>query len=416
MTKTKVNANALFQGLKSKPSFNNVITIRPGDAEDKMLREARSEIRKAIRGAFSSFGRQMLDKSLHARLLEGRDPKMQDAARSVQQFDVRFLTQGSHAYLTLIRPAQPDEQEIDLDDGVYVPMPFIGGRPLFSSDGLFAVIERALSPLVKEKGWTFERKDTCVRVCLTGQGAHIDLPLFAVEESAFKDLSNLYEKQLGVSLRKTKGPLNEVFDTGAKNIRLSENQVLLADRKKDWRVSDPKAIHDWFEAQVERYGAVLRRTCRYMKAWRDETWGSCCLPSLALMVACVDALEAMGDRPSESRDDLMILNIAKQLPGKLQAGGIVWRKGETPLDEEWSDDDRTRLVEAANRMFQKIDNALNYTFHSEIVISLLQGIFGDRFPNAPESVDIASASQTAAVLTTDAATVAMPIVGTSVSA
>jgi hypothetical protein len=412
---TKVNANALFQGLRSKASFTKTITVHSGDPEEAVLLSARADIRAALKQAFANFRPNLLSDDVRKVLLLDRDQSFQKAARSVQSLDIRFLTQGSYAYQTLIRPAKPPRQEIDLDDGVYVPMPFVNGRPLFSSDGLFGVIERALTPLVKAKGWSFQRKSTCIRVCLTGQNAHIDLPLFAVEQSEFQSLSDLYEKQFGRSFRQTDVKLSTLLDTDARKIRLDEKKVLLADRDQDWRHSDPKAIHDWFEDQVRRYGPVLRRACRYLKDWRDELWTSCCLSSLVLMVACVDALAALGSRPAEDRDDLVALQIAKSLPERFRRGGIVWRVGESPLDGDWTPEERERFVEAAEHLSKTMSNALDETFVRDLVISRLQEAFGPRFPNAPESLDISAAGQRAVVLETKAATVAMPVVGTSAS-
>src|SRR5512145_541463 len=143
---TTANANALFQGLKIKPSFLKVIAIQPGDPEAVMLMKARSEIRRTLRAAFSDMKPMLVRKDFQESLLRNRGMDFQKAAKAIGGLDIRFLTQGSYAYQTLNRPAQPHCQEIDLDDGIYIPMPFVNGRPLFSSDGLFAVIEQALAP------------------------------------------------------------------------------------------------------------------------------------------------------------------------------------------------------------------------------------------------------------------------------
>jgi hypothetical protein len=413
---TRANANALFKGLKSKPSFTNVITIRPGDPEDSMLMDARKILRASIRASFAHFRPSLLTEEMRGSLFERRDYQFQAAAKAMTSVDVRFLTQGSHAYGTLNRPAHPPHQEIDLDDGVYVPMPFVGGRPLFSSEGLFRVVEGAMRPVVQANGWSFKRKDTCIRVSLIGKGGHIDLPLFAVEESDFRNLSAIYEQQTGLTFKTTKARLNETLDTSARNIRLREGRILLADREQDWRPSDPKAIHDWFVDQVKRFGRVLRRQCRYMKAWRDETWSSCSISSLALMVACVDAFAGLNSQPAEDRDDLMFLHVASTLADKFSSGGIAWRPGESSLDGSWSPEERQEYVQKVTHLATEIDAALNGTYNSHIVVNHLRAAFGSRFPEAPESVTVNAASQTAAVLQNKPATVSMPLVGSSVSA
>ena len=348
-------------------------------------------------------------------LFENRDLKFRTEAQSIQSLDIRFLTQGSYAYGTLVRPAQPAYQEIDLDDGVYVPMPFLDGRPIFSSDGLFRIIENALVSLVKEEGWGFKRKSTCVRITLIGENAHIDLPLFAVEKEEFGELVEKYKTRTGVRLRRTAN-LNEAFDTVARSLRIGKGRILLADRDEDWRPSDPKEVHDWFLDQVGRYGKVLRRLCRYSKAWRDRIWADGALSSLALMALCVDALSDLTEQPSEARDDLLMLQVAEYLPIGIRTENITWKKGEAALDQNWSKEERKALAEEAEKMHEELSQALEGTYKKELVVDHLQAVFGERFPNAPEAVQISTESQTTAVLETKPVTVAMPLVGTSVSA
>ncbi len=415
MSATTANANALFQGLKSIPSLNGAIHIKASDPESTLLLDARKKIRTAIRAEFKSLKSTLLKADFADKLFDGRDYFFREAAKRFSSIDVRFLTQGSYAYETLVRPARPNSQEIDLDDGIYMPLPFVNGRPLFSSDGLFVLIEKALAPLAKQEGWTFKRKSTCVRIVLTGQGAHIDLPLFAIERPEFRLLEQQFKKQVGVNLRESRN-LNAELDSHAKSVRLRKGEILLADRDEDWRISDPKAIHDWFVDQVHRYGSVLRRTCRYAKAWRDQTWDRSSLSSLALMVACVDALAELNERPAEDRDDLMMLHIADCLPQRIREGKLTWREGETALDVEWTAYDREEFAEAAERMAAEIRIALETCYDSKLIVRQFRKVFGDRFPDVPWSITTLSRKQTDKVLETTPAAVAMPLVGTSVSA
>ena len=64
-------------------------------------------------------------------------------------------------------------------------------------------MQKALEPLAEQEGWSFKRKDTCIRLTLNGEGAHIDLPLFAVEEVVLGRLAGIYEERTGTTLRKT---------------------------------------------------------------------------------------------------------------------------------------------------------------------------------------------------------------------
>lgn len=411
---TLANANALYQGLKSQPSFTQTIHIRPGDPEDRILMGARGEIRNALREAFGDFRKYLKDSRIREALFENRDQDFRAAAQAIQQLDIRFLTQGSRAYGTLIRRARPKTQQIDLDDGVYLPMPFVNDAPVFASAALFAVIEEILTPLVEKHGWRFKQKDTCLRIEMPEANAHIDLPLFAVRKSSFVTLTDAYEKQTGHNVRKARN-LNESFDQEAKSLRLEQADILLAHREKDWLPSDPKEIHDWFINQVERYGPVLRRTSRYAKAWRDLEWEKCGLSSIALMIACRDCIADLNQRPSDGRDDLIMLCVAERLSTRLRQGNLCWKEGADAVCVDWSDEDREAYAAAAERFAAELNAALNETTHPEVVVRRLRNAFGERFPYAPESVSIEQAAQTAEVMETKAARNPMPLVGTSVS-
>tara|TARA_R110000787_G_C13435604_1_gene445922 strand:- start:2496 stop:3740 length:1245 start_codon:yes stop_codon:yes gene_type:complete len=412
---TLANANPLFQGIFRPPSFNQTIYIKRGDDEDRLLRDARTKIRRALRTAFSQFAKFVADQDNRQLLLEDRSAEVAKSARGIESLDVRFLTQGSHAYGTLIRPGYVG-QEIDLDDGVYVPMPFLNGQPAFSSKGLFALIERALSPLVEAEGWTFKRKRTCIRIILTGLGAHIDLPLYAVDQGEFTDLRDRFRNTFGTSFRKADGLARLLQeDQAGRSIRLSGNGLLLAHRDLDWYASDPQGLHDWFEGQVDIFGEVLRRLSRYGKAWRDVTLGKCDLSSLALMVIACETLEELGDAPSDNRDDEIVLAFANALPSKIRQGGLVWREGEDPLDEDWSSAKREEYAAAADAFAEEVQAALNTTYHGKIVVDHLRSVFGERFPNTPDAVKFGASNQAATILSTAPSKQPSPDVGTSTS-
>ncbi|MDW3098621.1 MAG: CBASS cGAMP synthase [Alphaproteobacteria bacterium] len=414
---TIANANVLFRGLKQPKSFNQQIHIQGGDPEDKLLRRARAKIRRRLRDEFSAMPALLKNPEIRSALFENRDSEFKEAAHSQAGLNIRFLTQGSFAYGTLIRPAQPNCQEIDLDDGVYFPMRFVNGRPLYSSEGLFLIVERALGPLLEAEGWTLSlnRKATCVRVILLGANAHIDLPLFAVEETDFSEVLKRFENRTGQTFTEAKN-INSILAKNARDVRLLAPSILLAHREEDWVVSDPKTIEDWFNDSLERYGPVLRRLCRYAKAWRDETWSNCELSSIALMAVCVDELAKANQRPADDRDDLLLLEVAKALPIRIRQGHIVWRNGEPPLDAKWTPEQREAYAFAAEAFYDNLFRALNRNYDRDRVVAILREALGNRFPNAPEAVKVAAAAQTAAVLDTKASKVAMPVVGNSVSA
>lgn len=410
----QANAAPLFAGLKRQPSFNKKIHISSGDREDIYLRECRRKIRAALRSTFSNFRAVLADDAQRALLAENRDSNFGQRMRSIDVVDVRFLTQGSHAYQTLVRPCSPGPQEIDLDDGIYFPMPFMDGRPLFASAGLFALVRKSLTGLVVSEGWEFgKRKSTCIRIKLPKNHAHIDLPLFAVEQDAFAGLQKALRTTLGDGYRSTN--LNEALQEYARDQRLTGSQILLAHRDEDWLPSDPKIIHDWFENMVATHGPALRRVCRYLKAWRDKVWLTGGPSSIALMAIAVAIFDAMEGMAKESRDDLLTSKVAKEMGEAMRKGSIVGPETLPAFDKDWSSTDRMSFARAADELSVGLDAALHSKEDGESVVEELIGRFGTRFPNEPASVSFDNSDQIDALAEVPAATVAAPIVSNSVS-
>lgn len=416
---TLANAHALFLGLKHENSFKRAIHIDSGDDEDRMLRQADGEIRAAIRRAFDRIGTILESEEGRRRRLVASDKRAHEAIKKsnkVRSLDVRFLRQGSFAYRTLIRPAQCPPQELDLDDGVYVPVEFVGGVPIFPSAAFFYVIEQALEPLLREHpDWELETKDTCVRVSFKNKGAHIDLPLFAVDEDEFRRIEkNLNDASDGHA--RVAKVLNEHRRPGLNDhYRVQPSAILRADREKDWEPSDPKKFQDWFETWADggQLGPVLRRVAMYGKAWRDHHFEDSALSSMAIMVSAVAAISAVPGKPADNRDDELALLALKRLRSDLNGEGIFHPLTNTRLDANIDDAERDRLTETLDRSIKSFDDALNITTNAYAVVKHLRSIFGERLPDLPEAVDIKRAAQVAAYTEEKAATVPHPKIMTS---
>ena len=100
MIETKANANALFQGLKIKTSFTGVITIREGDKEAKLLREARTKIRSALRQQFRNFGSLLKDSRFRLKLVANRDLRFLDD-RSSGNLSLGSLGESETGFCTM---------------------------------------------------------------------------------------------------------------------------------------------------------------------------------------------------------------------------------------------------------------------------------------------------------------------------
>ena len=412
---TSANAHALFVGLKSEESFKSRIHIETGDEEDRMLRRADAEIRSAIRHSFNRIGEILKsDEGRRHRLENSQNRPSQAFDRSgiVPSLDVRFLRQGSFAYRTLIRPAQQPPQEIDLDDGVYVPVEFINGIPIFPSSAFFYVIEQALEPVMRaHSDWRLETKNTCVRVVFENQGAHIDLPLFAVEENEFKRIEkNLNEASDGKA--RVADVLNNHRWHGLNDhFRVPSASILRADREKDWEAADPKKFQDWFEtwANGDQLGPVLRRVSMYGKAWRDHNFPDSNLSSMAILVSAVSALSEVPGKPANDRDDELALLTLKRLKSDLSGPGIMHPLDErNRLDGKIEDDERANLISALDDAIRSFDVALNHTTNAHAVVQRLRSIFGNRLPDLPDAVDVRQAKQMASYTEEKAATVPHP--------
>ena len=111
---------------------------------------------------------------------------------------------GVSAYGTCNVPAHQPPQEIDLDDGLFLPVSFLSCNgtlhPAVVSNGLFLAVERILAPLCEKKGWRLNRsKASCVRVELPGH-AHVDLALYAIPDVQFAELLEKAARSSGTML------------------------------------------------------------------------------------------------------------------------------------------------------------------------------------------------------------------------
>lgn len=391
---TLANAHALFCGLKSEPSYLANLTIPEDDRRDLM--DARNLIRATLKQAALSI-------PVHDEYWQEDFARITARMRPV--IHVKFMTQGSYAYGTLNAPAQIPAQEIDLDDGMYVPVQFLqNGQPALAAKGLFVFAEAALAPLCSRKGWQLDSsKKNCVRVKLW-RGAHIDIPIYSIPQDRFETMVEALQKAETTALM--------ARDAMAQSWRLPSDQIMLAQRDGTWLQSDPQQLHDWVNGRSERYGAVYRRLCRFFKGWRDYTWEKSPLSSLCIMCAVDEALRRMNGFPGDSRDDELVMEVAKLLPA------IFNDKVANPVIRhlclnEWDDDERAAIIEEAEALRDEMVAALERTGHADVVITRLRNQFGQRIPYRPDAVRIATKIET--IRKAPAAKVAAPTVIPSTS-
>jgi hypothetical protein len=382
------NVAKLLSGAPGKVDLLSQLELH--DDEQALLHDAQFKIRNRLRERFEAWTRQNLG----------------------QLLTPRFFKQGSSAYKTLNRPAWLPPQRMDLDDGAYLPMTFVKGtaRPSVAAATFFKLVDATLQELIAEERWSgFEPKPTCSRVVLTGK-AHIDIPLYAIPDQEFAQLRKAMDHAMRADAQMDFMETRRRPDTWTV---LPSDRVLLAHREEDWKPSDPRKIHQWFLAAVEFYGEILRRQCRYLKAWRDHQRLSH-ISSIILMAYAWKVFEEIGTANIPRRDDLMLLNIAERLP-ELMAQPI-----DNPADrseklgESWSHQDRRAAIKQAAEMLDQLNSAIHQCYLPDVALERMRAVFGDRIPNRPDLVGVQAAAKVE-VRSHEKLYTAAPIVGRSVS-
>lgn len=370
------NLHRVFTGESQSGSYLKALKIE--DARDKELRTARDEIREALQTGFSDVTSYVSKQAL-----------FESGQQTITALRPKFRMQGSFAYHTHNQPAQVPPQEIDLDDGVFLPVSFLTGngqyRPNLVSSSYFSAVERMLKPLCERQGWTLEtEKPSCVRVRLDDD-AHIDLALYAIPDQQFVQLQEAMDSaDKATASRELRNAIelqNEVYE------KLPEDQITLAHREQGWKPSDPRKLDDWVRVNVKAHGDQFRRVSRYVKGWRDYTWEESGLSSIALMSAVATTLNETKGTIPENRDDLAVNAVAEKLPvilsGKIENPVV---KGQR-FDEGWDADRRQDYVNKAEVLRDIMKNSL-HADDPEQALGYLTKAFGERIPDDQALVEM----------------------------
>lgn len=370
-----LNAHRVFTSPSNDNTYLGALTLEP--PRERQLREARDACRSAIKEGLREWATIIERAALfEAEWAHAEPPALRP----------KFKMQGSFAYHTLNEPAYSPPQEIDLDDGVFVPVSFLmrGGaaHPVLQSAGYFRAVEALLRPVCQRNGWTLVTdKPSCIRVEIDSD-AHLDFALYAIPDDEFDKL--ITEE---AALAKTLGYQHRAMVTDAAEFaepvyrNLSADQIMLAHREEGWKPSDPRKLEDWFRKAVGDHGEQLRRVCRYLKGWRDEHWDACRLSSIALMACAVEVYRSEGAALSAGRDDLAMLQVAGRLPDLL-AGRIANPVVDGQfLDEGWTADQRQEFVYKAGLLHSRLRDALEGTDSAVACLAALTAAFGARIPN-----------------------------------
>lgn len=378
-----LNVHRVFKGSQTRRGYLAALGLR--DERAASLRQARDRIRKVLR-------QEMPDWNSHAKAQSLVEYHYVALASRMPKLSPKFRMQGSSVYHTLNFPAHLPPQEVDFDDGVFLPTSFVNGggsnRPVVASKGYFAMVEEILGPLCAECGWQLDTgKSSCVRVRIDVQ-AHVDLALYAVPDDEFTKLAEA--RALAMAAREQAAPELD-FELADEVYRgLLEKRIMLAHRDSGWIESDPREIENWFADAIADHGEAVRRVCRYLKGWRDFHWtrGG---PSSITLMACVVAVydELKGPLP-ENRDDLALQAVAGRLEALFSKAIPNPVLPDQKLDEGWSAEKRSDFRVRARGLKTQIDTVLDRTYNKAVALSELRKSFGERIPDDVLLIDIES--------------------------
>lgn len=303
-------------------TLRKIIRLRTRD----VFEEAKG-IAKAVRKSVLTF-ETIQEKVSKTKIKYLSDSDQREVAKLIYEMDddardeflgltPRFWTQGSFQYDTLNRPFQPG-QEMDIDDGTYMPMPIFESEPKIGHSLLVLLVDASLKSLVAENyGWKFEAKQTCGRIKIEAEKTHIDVPMYAIPKDEF------VKKQVALKANRSlfesvSCEANDSDDTNSYEVDSESVNLALREGERKWVNSDPKIVEDWFNDSCGRIGKHLRKVCRFMKAWRDAQWDVGGPSSISIMAATVNILDRVSHDSSDLGETMKI--VAKNLPDEFARG------------------------------------------------------------------------------------------------
>jgi len=354
--------------------------LTPHEHEKLQMDKVKQLVRQTIRDAFKK-AHELIEQSGIAALSANYSISLEDfslleeqqqtAFEAFKKVNPKFRSQGSSVYGTLNRPAQTPPQQMDVDDGVYLPMnTFEDSSPVIGKKAFFKIVDTALINLCRQKGWKFEQKPTCARIVIN-EPFHFDVPLYAIPDAQYRKFVESQDAVASLSM-----------DQKQPEFILEPNQVYLAMRDEEhWKPSDPKEVSEWFQKQKKLHHAYLGRTCRYIKAWRDHTWPDGAISSIALMACVVETFNLSQYSQGFRTQTEALLACASNLPEQLRKGVIL------PINDELIYP-RTRDLPHQEEVITKAEglkNTINFCVKSapekHDCLAGLTSVFGSRIPN-----------------------------------
>jgi hypothetical protein len=245
----------------------------------------------------------------------------------------KFRMQGSFAMKTTINAIGDDE--FDLDDGIYLQG--YGNTDQSGWPAAEDVHQWIIDAVDGHTKAAPENKTSCVRVQYRS-GYHIDLPSYIIKDDV----------------------------------------CFLANKKEGWIESDPKAFRDWFMDYVTNYpltyGEQLRRTVKYVKAWRDYCGVE--LESIVVTILLTNHFTCYS-----GRDDKAVYETIRKVYDALSLN-FACKKPVTPYEElisDYSDSKQNRVLDALGDFRDTLKTAIDET-DEKAASEALRSVYGSRFP------------------------------------
>jgi hypothetical protein len=246
----------------------------------------------------------------------------------------RFYMQGSYAHKTLIIPLNGD---YDIDDGTYIDLIDFEKEPTTRTvhNWIVEAVEGHTQTPPKDK-------EPCVRAIFK-DGYHVDLPIYKCEQAG-DDKEKYY----------------------------------LAKKSAGWEESNPRAMTDWFQAQVKNNSEQLRRLVLFFKGWRDFRMDR---TSKKLPSGFTLTILACEEYQSDIREDISFLETSRAIHRRLQLNEEIWKPYEpTENMRDYITDSQFRnFMKELETIIQVGDKAIAEK-NQKKGAEEWQSIFGERFP------------------------------------
>lgn len=352
----KYSINKLLKRPNNESPSTFLCSLKIAEVKKNKLTTLRDIAREGIIKEWSNAKDEVKkDENLYNRISEARMEKF-------VKLKPRFKMQGSYVYGTIVTPAHPD-QEIDLDDGMYIPMSVVMQDDKTMSSAMFEVVDRVLSKMASKKGWKQVSKHTCSRL-QTAEGIHLDIPCYAIPDEDFSRLS-INESKVAL----------ESFSLDSE---LNINTVNLALRDGDWIESNPQHIQEWVIAAKQEH-IYFQDIVKIVKGIRDQNYISGGPSSISLMVAVENIMSSSPKLGSLTKE---LHNVIQQLPN------IISKKLSHPHPESGHltihDPSEIEKIELRNK-FEHFKSILNFALIDAVTeresMDALINLFGARMPD-----------------------------------